>query len=113
VEEPVSVQCLQCGQSRAVVWRERLGCATVTSGESVEADETWERHRWADWTDWELERFGVVGWAFERYRRTQARDFQWLACEHSVYGHSWAEEDDPEFGVAEGQCWKCGRMRDA
>lgn len=108
----MSETCLHCGQTRAVVRRERLGCATVTVGEYVEADETWPRHRWADWTGRELWLAGIRPKAFERYRRLQVRDFEWVACEHKVFGHRWCVEEDSEFGVKEGQCWRCGRMRE-
>lgn len=109
-------ECLHCGENEAVVIAVRrkdgytLGCGVESNTEAgYDYEELSERHRWADWRDSDLARFGVKPEAFEKHRRTQ--DFAWgIACEDTVRGHTPAEKDDAEFGMKKGQCWACGKM---
>lgn len=104
-------ECLQCGDSREAVERESLSCGIVSTGEYTELIEEWPRHRWADWRDVELERFGVKRDAFDRHRRTKLLDFMWIACDDTERGHRPAEtpEDVEWFGGPVGRCMLCGR----
>ena len=67
--EPKDV-CLQCGECRAAVAEHGYSCATLTGYETVEADETWERHHWRDWSDQELASVGISPHRWGENRRT-------------------------------------------
>lgn len=104
-------ECLQCGETPASIKRQGIVLCGIVSGYyEPELSEEWPRHRWADWRDSELRRFGVKPEAFDRHRRTPALHFQWIACDDTVIGHRPAREDDMEFmGVTKGQCVLCGK----
>lgn len=105
-----STLCLQCGESRGAVRAEKLYCAILTGGETVEVDEDFPHHRWADWRDTELERFWIRPEAYDRHRRTPLRHMQWVACDDTIRGHNYATETDTDLGIREGQCWACGQQ---
>ena len=70
--------CLQCGESRAAVKREGIFCADVASdGEPVYE---WDRHRWRDWTDKELSNVGILPEHYDKYRRAEVYDFNFINC---------------------------------
>ena len=103
-------ECLQCGETKASIKRKQIVLCGIEEGyEYRELAHEWPHHRWADWTDAEMARFGVKPAAFEKHRRTDALTFQWIACDDTVSGHRPAEKDDPEFGMKRGQCWLCGK----
>lgn len=104
--------CLHCGQSREEVKRNQTYCATLTSGEYIEVDAEWERHRWADWSDADLRRSGIREEAFEKHRRSSVFDLQWAGCEDTVRGHAPSDgsaEHREVFGTVKGQCTLCGK----
>lgn len=109
VSDPV---CLQCGEQRSTVRAESLFCCTLSVGESVEVDQEWEHHRWADWTDAELGQAGIKAAAYDRHRRTDAGVLAWVACEDTVRGHNPAGENDVGVWVDRlGQCTWCGQQQ--
>lgn len=115
VIETPAVRCLQCGESRTAVKLERLICGIVEGYESPELVHEWAHHRWTDWHDAELERFGLTPEAYDRHRRLGADDFQWVACRDTLRGHAYVEtsEDLELMGVKRGQCFLCGRLAEA
>lgn len=82
--------CLQCGESRAAVKRERLCCATV--GYEGEAHDEWDRHRWRDWTDKELASIGVLPEHYDKYRRAKEDDLNFINCRDKGREHIPLEE---------------------
>lgn len=107
------VTCLQCGESRDAVKAGRNYCVVMEGYETPEVAHEWAHHRWADWTDAELERFGVKPEAYERHRRDDALTFQWVACDDTLRGHVYAtsvEADDLELlNMKPGRCFLCGK----
>ena len=107
----VDPECLQCGQKRSKVHAESLYCCTISHGETPEVDQEWERHRWVDWSDRELDRHGVKASAYDKHRRTDLNALPWIDCDDTKHGHSPADEE----AVAEmwvdrvGQCMWCGQ----
>lgn len=108
-EVSAGTTCLQCGESHGAVRAERLFCATVSAWETVETEDEWERHRWADWSDRELDLFGIVPDAYDRHRRTPLLHMQWVACEDHKRGHVYAGPPADQFDLPQGQCWGCGK----
>lgn len=108
----MSETCLHCGQSRAQVRAGGTICGIEGGYEYRELEAEWPRHRWKPWSDRELRRFGIGEWAYEEYRRCLVEDFQWVACVHTDRGHVWASEGSEEYGIKQGQCWDCGKMRE-
>ncbi|MGN6589485.1 MAG: hypothetical protein ACTHKE_04260 [Sphingomicrobium sp.] len=108
-------RCLNCDQTRAQIKSRNSFCATVSGFEYPEIDAEWSRHRWADWNDAELKRFGIKPEAYDKHRRTQGDKFQWVGCEDTVRGHTLAtrESDREDFGAKIGQCIACGWKPDA
>lgn len=107
----VDPACLQCGESRSRVHAESLFCVTISGGLQPEVDQEWERHRWADWNDAELARFGVKPEAFERHRRTDASTFGWIDCEDLARGHIYATaQDHDSYGWPIGRCLACYQL---
>lgn len=102
--------CLQCGEPKARVQAESLFCCTVSGYEVVEVDQEWERHRWADWTDRELDRAGIQPDAYEKHRRTDAGVLLWVGCDDTKRGHTPADEEAVAGMWADrvGQCITCG-----
>ena len=81
--------CLQCGETRESLKRDGIVlCGVMSGGEVPELDYEWPRHRWADWTDAQLARFGIKSEAFDRHRRTTAFTMQWVPCDDTVAGHA-------------------------
>ena len=75
-------ECLQCGETKASIKRKQIVLCGIEEGyEYRELAHEWPHHRWADWTDAELARFGVKPAAFEKHRRTDSLTFQWIACD--------------------------------
>lgn len=104
-------ECLQCGETKASLRQNNyIICGIMSGYESPELDYEFPHHRWADWTDKELAKFGVLPEAFEKHRRTSSLTLQWISCEDTVRGHSPAEEEDvPEWASYVGQCVLCGQ----
>lgn len=101
--------CLHCGETRA--WAKVPGriCGIESGYEYRKLEHEWPRHRWANWTDKELDYMGVKPEAFEKHRRTDALTFQWIACDDTVRGHHPATADCvPDFASEIGQCIACG-----
>ena len=107
--ETVEATCLHCGDTRGQAREVGRVCGIESVGESVELIEEFANHRWADWRDDELARFGVKPETFERHRRTNVMHFQWIACDDTVRGHKVAKEDDLDYGIRVGQCFACGQ----
>lgn len=103
--------CLQCDQTRATVKANDYYCATVDY--YGECQEEWPRHRWADWTDTELARLGVLPEFMHLYRRHNERDLlQFIDCTHRGREHTpWDGNPDdgppPYVCIA---CWTDTRM---
>lgn len=93
-----SEYCLQCGESRAAVERERIFC--TAGGHAGEPDYEWDRHRWRDWTDKELAAVGVLPEHYDKYRDVQAHDLVLINCHDRGREHIPLEED-------ERVCWAC------
>ena len=111
---PAERSCLQCGETPTSIYRQGIVlCGIVGGYEYRELEVEWPRHRWADWTDGELARLGVVQAAYDRHRRTPAMHFEWIAFEDTLHGHSWVEtEEEAEFWELEiGRCAGCGARR--
>lgn len=104
--------CLHCDQTKAQVRRDNTICGIEGGYEYRELEAEWPHHRWADWTDRELDSAGVKPEAFDRHRRTLALDFQWIGCDDTVRGHrpSSRSTDLADFGTRPGQCILCGQM---
>lgn len=73
------LECLQCGQTKALVKREGTYCATVEGYEYVETRDEWERHHWRDWSNTELERHGLHPSLWDENRRTNVYDLEFPA----------------------------------
>lgn len=111
----MSRECLHCGESSAYVDSIRardgytVGCGIESHTEGgYDYEELSPKHRWVDWKDSELSRFGVKPEAFEKHRRTSSRSFQWISCEDTVRGHVIMDKDEPDYGVRAGGCMLCG-----
>lgn len=102
--------CLNCGQTPSEIKRDQTICGIEEGYEYKELAYEWPRHRWADWTDKELGRMGIVPAAFDKHRRTSVTSLQWVGCADTVRGHSFVEKPDPEFGIKAGQCFACGQL---
>lgn len=104
-------ECLHCGETPSSIKRQGIVLCGIVSGYyEPELSEEWPSHRWADWRDAELARFGVLPEAFERHRRTPEMHFQWIACEDTVRGHCPAKAEDVGFMADRvGQCVLCGK----
>lgn len=113
--EVADPDCLQCGEKRSRARSESLFCCTVSVGEQTEVDQEWEHHRWADWTDRELDRVGIKAAAYDKHRRTAATLLSWVDCDDTKIGHSPADEDAVGAMWVDriGQCLRCGQMSDA
>ena len=110
VTTPPDPECLQCGQRRSVVRAERYFCCTISGYETPEVDQEWERHRWADWSDRELDRLGVKAEAYDKHRRTDASVFPWIDCDDTKLGHLPADEETAAgWGIPVGDCCLCGK----
>ena len=84
--------CLQCGESRAAVKREGLYCADVAyDGEPAYE---WDRHRWRDWTDKELARVGILPEHYDKYRRAEVYDLNFINCADKGREHIPFEESE-------------------
>jgi hypothetical protein len=105
--------CLQCGQRKSDVRTQSLFCCTIGGGESPEVDQEWAHHRWADWHDDELTRFGVKPEAFDKHRRTDASTFQWIACDDTVRGHHFVDDVTEFDWVEAGRCVFCYQAKSA
>lgn len=102
-------KCLQCGERRSRVRAESLFCCTVSGYEYVEVDQEWDRHRWAGWTDRELDRSGIKPEAFEKYRRENVATLEYADCDDTKRGHTPADtEDEAKYGLPVGTCVWCG-----
>lgn len=101
--------CLQCEQSRAEVKANDTICGIEGGYEYVELVAEWDAHHWRDWSDKEMASSGVRPEFYDAYRRAPISYFEWIACEHSTFGHQIAEEDDPDYGINVGDCFRCGK----
>lgn len=88
--------CLQCGESRESVKRNKYFCATLTGYETVEVQDEWERHHWRDWSDAELRGMGIEPHLWNANRRTHIYNLEFVIAESHCYreGH---REPDPEY----------------
>lgn len=104
-------KCLHCDETKATLRRQGITMCGIEGGyEYRELIEEWPHHRWRDWTDAELDRWGIRPEAFEKHRRTPETHMQWVGCEDTKRGHILATEDDYEFGLRIGQCHACGKV---
>lgn len=101
--------CLQCGQTKEEVKANNTICGIEGGYEYVELLEEWAKHHWRDWSDKELNSTAVSPEFHHLYRRVMASSFEWIVCEHSTFGHSIMKEDEPDYGVKAGACFKCGK----
>lgn len=92
MSEPVGT-CLQCGETREVVKANQYICAIMSVGETNEIDHEFEKHRWADWKDKELTRFGIKPEHFDKYRRADPWTLQYANCDHRGHAHVEHEDD--------------------
>lgn len=98
--------CLQCDTGRYAVRREELSCGVVDVFGELEAE--FARHRWADWSDRDLDRAGVLPHAYDRNRRTSIFNLAWLPCDDLKRGHiPWAA-DFSDANAQQGDCSACG-----
>ena len=109
--------CLICGISKAEVVAVRnregytLGCGIESNTEAgFDYEELSPRHKWKPWSDRALAVSGIKGEAFEKYRNARADSLRYAACEDTVRGHNYAEGAS-EYGLEDGECWDCGKMR--
>lgn len=104
--------CLQCGERRSKVRAESLFCCTISGYETPEVDQEWERHRWRDWTDRQLDAAGIKPEVFDKHRRTLAGHLQWVDCDDLRRGHVLADAESVAamFADREGQCIACGHQ---
>jgi hypothetical protein len=104
-------ECLQCGQKRSTVRAESLYCCTISGYETPEVDQEWDRHRWKDWSDRELDRYGVKASAYAKHRKTDFGVLPWIDCDDTKRGHSPADEEAVGAMWADrvGQCLWCGQ----
>lgn len=104
-------KCLHCGETKASLKRQGIDMCGIEGGyEYRELEHEWPRHRWVDWTNAELARFGVKPEAYDRHRRTDSLTFQYIACDDTVRGHAPQREvEDIDWGLVLGQCILCGR----
>lgn len=79
-------ECLQCGQTRAVVKANGYYCATVDY--YGECQDEWPRHRWTDWTDEELAGLGILTKFAHLYRRMNVAEVQYINCTHQGREHT-------------------------
>lgn len=105
--------CLHCDETKASLKREGIALCGIVSGYyEPELTDEWPRHRWADWTDRELDRMGIRPEAYDKHRRTLILHMEWVGCEDTKRGHvpSDGSAEDFEFlGVRKGQCIACGK----
>jgi len=101
--------CLQCEQTRVEVKGNDTICGIAGGYEYVELVAEWDAHHWRDWSDKELASTAIRPEFYEVYRRVSASYFEWVACEHSTFGHQVVKEDDPDYGVKAGDCFRCGK----
>ena len=97
------VECLHCGQTKGEVKANQTYCATVDYfGECID---DWPQHRWRDWSDKDLKDLGVLPEHYEKYRRFNVADFQFIDCTHRGLEHKTLQDDDilPDY-VCVG-CW--------
>lgn len=106
-----AIRCLHCDQTRAQIKTNNTICGTETGYEYIELDEEWPRHRWGNWTDKNLAGFGILPDAFDRYRRIQITQVQWIGCADTTTGHAYAREDN-EWGDLKDRCFGCGRHKE-
>ena len=100
--------CLQCEQTPAQIKRDQTICGIEDGHEYLELVAEWPRHHWRDWSDKELST--IKPEHRDEYRRARLPDIQYAACEHTIYGHRPAKENDPEWGLSVGQCVDCGEQ---
>lgn len=98
--------CLQCSTGRYAVRREDLSCGVVDMFGELEAE--FSRHRWADWSDQDLDQAGVLPHAYERNRRTSIFDLPWLPCTDLKRGHVPWLGDFPDANGKKVDCSACG-----
>lgn len=110
-------QCLYCGIEYAVVVKVRnrdgytLGCGLEYNSEGGEYyEELSPQHRWSPWPDKFLASMGILPEKFEKYRLEPYLSMGYAPCEDKIHGHSTAEQDDEEFNMKTGHCWRCGKV---
>lgn len=111
--------CLFCGVTEAEVNDVRrrehytLGCGIEHNTENgFDYEELSPRHRWAPWSDRELDRMGLKPEAYDRYRTTIMAGIQYADCEDTKLGHFYPEDyEQPHPGLPSGECWNCGKKR--
>lgn len=111
--EAPELECLHCGQTKAQIKRDQTICGIEGGYEYVELIAEWPRHRWVDWTDKELTRYGIRPEAFAKYRRQPITQFEYVDCADTIRGHNLATEPFPDMGIKPGQCWNCGHTKGA
>ena len=101
MSEPVDT-CLQCGETRAAVKAHGYFCATVDY--YGECQDEWPRHRWADWSNAELSRLGILPEFMGLYRRHNIESFRFIRCDHQGREH---KPGDKELGIPDHICVGC------
>lgn len=96
--------CLNCGEHRETVKRHGYHCATVDY--FGECHEEWPRHRWADWTDKELAKLGILPEHMDKYRRVNGGDMQFIDCSHQGRKHT-QYSGEPGTGPGPNICIAC------
>lgn len=104
-------RCLHCDETKASIKSQGIVlCGIVKGYYEPELSDEWPNHRWRDWTDRDLDQWGILPEAYEKHRRTLVRHLEWVGCEDTKRGHMLATEADYEFGLRVGQCHACGKM---
>lgn len=98
--------CLQCDTGRYAVRRDDLSCGVVDTFGELEIE--FPRHRWADWSNRDLDQAGVLPHAYDRNRRTSIFDLAWLPCADLKRGHVPWLSDFPDMNGKKGDCSACG-----
>ncbi|MFE6966986.1 hypothetical protein ACFVAJ_17880 [Agromyces sp. NPDC057679] len=105
--------CLQCGETPASLKLNDIDICGIAGGyEYVELRELWPRHRWADWKDSELAKFGVKPEAYDKYRRASLFDLEYVDCADLITGciRIVTKADVELFDLKIGTCIGCGNV---
>lgn len=102
--------CLHCEQKRSAIDAQQMTCIITSHGESCEADDEFEGHRWAPWSNAELDLYGIRPERYEDHRYTPVRLLPWVPCLDTIRGHSPATSIEVSIHMAPalGVCVLCG-----
>lgn len=105
------LECLHCGQTAGEVKENQTFCATVDY--YGECQDEWPKHRWKDWSDKTLTDIGILPEHFDKYRRFNVADFQFIDCAHRGREHTTMQDDDiaPDWLCV--ACWADTRDKEA